>query len=74
MEKVREFRRRARECRVISAKASTPELQGHFREMAAIWDKLADERMTFFVEHPRERTGPSPSSTTQAPASTRSAT
>jgi hypothetical protein len=56
MEKVRQFRRRARECRVIAAKASTPELQGHFQEMAAIWEKLADERMTFFVEYPRERT------------------
>jgi len=56
MEKVRQFRRRARECRVLAAKASTPEFQEDFQEMAAIWEKLADERMTFFVQHPREWT------------------
>jgi hypothetical protein len=53
MEKVLEFRQRATECRVSAAKASTTELQGHFQEMAAIWDKLADERLTFFVKHSR---------------------
>jgi hypothetical protein len=57
MEKVQEFRQRATECRVSAAKASTTELQGHLQEMAAIWDKLADERLTFFVKHPRPTGG-----------------
>ena len=53
MKKVREFRRRARECRELSAKASTPDLRDHFGNMAIVWDKLAQERLSFFVE-PRE--------------------
>jgi hypothetical protein len=53
MKKVREFRRRAGECRKLSAKASMPDLKTHFDDMARVWDKLAQERLSFFVE-PRE--------------------
>ena len=52
MKKVREYRERAGECRKMEAKASTPDLKEHYENMAAIWDKLAQERLTFFVEQP----------------------
>jgi hypothetical protein len=52
MDKVREYRKRATECRVAAARASTPDLQSHFQDMAAIWERLADERITFFVGQP----------------------
>ena len=51
MDKVREFRQRARECR-IAAHRTRPDLKVHYENLAAIWDKLAEERLTFFVEDP----------------------
>jgi hypothetical protein len=51
MEKVREFRQRATECRVSAAHASTAEIRSRYEEMARIWEKLADERLDFFVQH-----------------------
>ena len=50
MDKVREFHRRARECMLLAEKASTPDIRGHFENLARTWEKLADERKTFFVE------------------------
>jgi hypothetical protein len=50
MKKVREFRWRAKECRQLGARASTSELRAHYEEMAEVWDKLAHERLTFFVD------------------------
>jgi hypothetical protein len=52
MEKVRQLRRRAKECREQAAKAPTPDLKAHYEELASVWDKLAEERLTFFVQHP----------------------
>lgn len=56
MEKVRQLRRRATECREQAAKAPTPDLKAHYEELATVWDKLAEERLTFFVEHPEADT------------------
>ncbi len=53
MKKVREYRQRAKECRELSAGANV-ELRAHYDEMARVWDKLAEERLTFFVEHPEK--------------------
>lgn len=36
----------------MSCVASTSDLKMHFQEMATIWEKLAQERLDFFVEHP----------------------
>jgi hypothetical protein len=48
MDKVNEYRHRAEECRKLAT--STPlELRVHYQELAAMWDRLADERVTFFV-------------------------
>jgi Skp family chaperone for outer membrane proteins len=52
VQKVREFRRRAKECRESAAKATNAELKQHYEDIAAVWDKLAEERLEFFVEHP----------------------
>ncbi|HSC18892.1 MAG TPA: hypothetical protein VLC74_08260 [Rhizomicrobium sp.] len=50
MEKVRQFRQRATECRVAAARASTAEIRSRYEDMAYIWEKLADERLDFFVQ------------------------
>ncbi|HEX3652366.1 MAG TPA: hypothetical protein VHU18_06040 [Rhizomicrobium sp.] len=55
MNKVREFRRRARECRIAAARAGSSELKGHYDQLAGVWEKLADERLAFFVENPDEK-------------------
>lgn len=55
MDKVRELRARARECRVIAAKAANDLAREQFSRAAATWDKLADERLRFFVESPASR-------------------
>ena len=60
MKKVREFRQRATECRVSAAHASSPEIRSRYEEMARIWEKLADERLDFFVEHEATGGGPRP--------------
>ena len=54
MQKVREYRHRAQECRQLGNKAVQPELRAHYERMADIWDKLAEERLAFFVDHPEE--------------------
>jgi hypothetical protein len=33
----------------LAEKASTPDIRGHFENLARTWEKLADERKTFFV-------------------------
>ena len=35
---------------LLAEKASTPDIRGHFENLARTWEKLADERKTFFVE------------------------
>lgn len=52
VQKVREFRRRAKECRESAAKARTSELKQHYETLASVWDRLAKERLDFFVQHP----------------------
>jgi hypothetical protein len=56
MHKVRELRQRAFECREMAVKATAPDVKAHYEEMARIWDKLAQERLTFFVIHPEHDT------------------
>jgi hypothetical protein len=51
MDKVLQFRQRAVECRDLAAK-SRPELRSHYEELARTWEKLAQERETFFIEPP----------------------
>ncbi|HEX3944406.1 MAG TPA: hypothetical protein VHW69_09995 [Rhizomicrobium sp.] len=55
MNKVREFRQRARECRISAARAANQELKGHYEQLAGVWEKLADERLAFFVDEPDEK-------------------
>jgi len=50
MNKVREFRRRAQECRLLAQEATAPDIKGHYENLARTWEKLADERKSFFVE------------------------
>jgi hypothetical protein len=54
--KVREFRQRAKECRALAGTATGADIKAHYENMAKIWDKLAQERLTFFVEHPEQDT------------------
>lgn len=49
MDRVREFRKRAKECRRAASNAA-PEIRTHYEGMADVWEKLAEERLTFFVE------------------------
>jgi hypothetical protein len=49
MDKVKQFQQRAKEC-LESAANAYPEVRGHYEELARIRSKLADERLTFFVE------------------------
>jgi hypothetical protein len=42
-------RQHAAECRELSAKAPTPEIREHFGSIAKMWDKLAAERLQFFI-------------------------
>ncbi len=48
MDKVKEFRGRAEECRKLG-KIAPPDLRQHYFELANMWDRLAEERLTFFV-------------------------
>ncbi|MBV8975966.1 MAG: hypothetical protein JO261_02100 [Alphaproteobacteria bacterium] len=52
MKKVREFQGRAEECLAAAASASTVDLKGGYEGLARVWKKLADERLSFFVEEP----------------------
>ena len=44
MKKVSEYRQHAAECRALAAKMAVDENRGQMLEMAATWDRLADER------------------------------
>jgi hypothetical protein len=52
MDKVQEYRRRAAECRRLSTQASVSDLRKHYESLAEIWEKLAEERLAFFVTTP----------------------
>lgn len=49
MKKVQEFRTRAAECRVMSVKGPTPEIREHYRNLAYMWDRLAEQRLALFI-------------------------
>jgi len=49
MDKVRELRERAGECRTLAVTAPTAEIREHYLQLANVWDQLADERLAFFV-------------------------
>jgi hypothetical protein len=50
MDKVKEFRDRAGECRTQAVTAQTEEIREHYLQLARVWDQLADERLAFFLE------------------------
>lgn len=49
MDRTQEYRRRAVDCRKMAATAPNPAIRGNYEELAAMWDKMADERLKFFV-------------------------
>jgi hypothetical protein len=52
MDKVQEYQRRAAECRSLAAMGSSAETGAHYEYLAVMWDKLAEERLAFFVTPP----------------------
>jgi hypothetical protein len=51
MDKVQQFRKRAVECRSLAMQGTTAEIKGHYQQLANMWDKLAEERLAFFISH-----------------------
>jgi hypothetical protein len=49
MKKTEEYRQRATDCRELSQKAPTADIRQHYLDLAIMWDRLAEERLTFFV-------------------------
>ena len=49
MKKLQEFRKRASECRDMSVKGPNAEMREHYRNLAEMWDRLADEREAYFI-------------------------
>jgi hypothetical protein len=49
MDKVQQLRHRAGECRVKAHRALSPDIGAYYRQLAAVWEKLADERLAYFV-------------------------
>ena len=49
MDKVREFQKRARECRDLAAATGAKTVRDQYAELAEMWDRLARERLQFFV-------------------------
>ena len=49
MDKVREFQKRARECREMAAKNRADAVKRQYVELADMWERLAEERLQFFV-------------------------
>ncbi len=47
MDKVQEFQRRAAECRSLGEQGSAAEIRAHYENLAAMWEKLAEERLAF---------------------------
>jgi hypothetical protein len=57
MKKVEEYRKRAKDCRELSEKGPSAEIQEHYRNLAEMWDKMAEERLTFFVSKDLDEAG-----------------
>jgi len=49
MDKVHEFQKRARECRELAAKTGAESIRRQYDDLAEMWDRLARERLQFFV-------------------------
>ena len=49
MDKVREFQKRARECRELAAKNRAEAVRRQYVELADMWERLAEERLQFFI-------------------------
>jgi hypothetical protein len=49
MDKVQQFRHRASECQEQAAVAVSPEIKSHYLGVARMWEKLAEERLTYFI-------------------------
>jgi hypothetical protein len=49
MDRTQDYRRRAAECREKAVSATLPAVRENYEELAAMWDKMADERLKFFV-------------------------
>lgn len=55
MEIAQEYLMRAAECRQLSTMGPTPEICEHYRVLAELWDRLAKERVTFFVHKDKDQ-------------------
>ncbi len=55
MDKVQEFRHHASQCRALASRALSAEIRSRYLQLARVWERLADERLTFLV--PRSRPG-----------------
>ena len=59
MKKVEEYRHRASDCRNLSQNGPL-ELRAHYVGLADMWERLAEERLTFFVVDPMIGTAKNP--------------
>jgi hypothetical protein len=57
MKKVQEYRERASQCRELSELGPNAEIREHYRNLADMWDKMAGERLTFFVPKDLDEAG-----------------
>jgi hypothetical protein len=57
MKKVDEFRRRASHCRELAQSGTSADIRRHYQQLAEMWDRLAEERLTFFVTTEAEEVG-----------------
>jgi hypothetical protein len=48
MDKVREYRHRAQECREQAASSTTDEVRQIYNELADMWIRIAEKRLRFF--------------------------
>ncbi|HXR95956.1 MAG TPA: hypothetical protein VN718_08755 [Rhizomicrobium sp.] len=49
MDKVHEFRNRARECRELALNSAADAIREQYFQLAHIWERLAEERLQFFA-------------------------
>lgn len=58
MKKASEYRQHADECRTLAGRMDSGEHRDQLLEMAATWDKLADERSEMVKRHPEVSSEP----------------
>jgi hypothetical protein len=56
MNRTLEYHKRAEECRKVARSAPLPHIRENYEELAAMWDKMADERLKFFVPPEAQQT------------------